>query len=255
MYTILVADDQEQICVGISKLIASVFPQLRLLGSCNCGRDILEILKTDIPDILITDIRMPDISGLDVCKAIRERSQRTKIILISGYKEFEYARQALNFGVAAYLLKPYAPRELVNILTDALELLEKEDAASSALTAKTHSVSGGDYIGDMAQAIIEYIDQNYHNPDLSLTMIAQHFNLNYTYASEIFRSQADVSINDYINNLRIARAKEIIRDNPAATMESIARSVGFSSSTYFGKIFKAKCGQTPSQYKRRLNAL
>ncbi len=255
MYTILVADDQELICSSITALLGELFPQLALLGSCNCGRDVMEILETEIPDILITDIRMPDINGLDVCRHVREKSRRTRIILISAYREFDYAKTALEIAADAYLVKPYAPRELVNALQNAIAALEKEDGAALPPAEPAADSSGDSYIADMSRAIMEYIESNYSNPELSLSMIAKHFNISYTYASYIFKTGSDASFNDFINQVRITRAKEIIRSCPSATLESIAENVGYSSSTYFGKIFKNRCGMTPSQYKRKLNSL
>ncbi len=249
MYTILIADDQEQICAGITALLAETFPQLSLLGSCSCGRDTLKILENQIPDILVTDICMPDINGLDICQQIRKHTQRTQIILISGYKEFNYAKTAVDIGATAYLVKPYAPRELINALQRAISNLEKEYTTQhrESMTSLTGS--------NLSSAIIAYVEKNYSDPDLSLGKIAKYFNINYTYASEIFTSETSVSLNDFINDIRIAHAKDIIQSSPHINLNAIARSVGYRSASYFGRIFKSRCGMPPSQYKRKLNLL
>ncbi len=253
MYTIMIADDHEQICAGIAALLEETFPQLSLLGSCSCGRDMLTILENQIPDILITDIRMPDINGLDVCKQIREQNQKTQIILISGYKEFNYAKTAVDIGAMAYLVKPYAPRELIGAIQRAINNLDKEYFAGS----NAHFRAGVSFLNgtELSSAIIAYVEKNYSDPDLSLGKIAKHFNINYTYASEIFTSETSASLNDFMNEIRISHAKEIIQSSPHINLDTIARRVGYRSASYFGKIFKSRCGMTPSQYKRKLNLL
>lgn len=123
MYSIIVADDQKMICDGLERLIKQEFPDLNLIGSYNCGRDLMPVLKKHIPDIIITDIIMPDISGLDICKYIRQFSSSTQIILISGYKEFEYAQKAIEYNVLQYLVKPYSTRKLVDAVRSAVSNL------------------------------------------------------------------------------------------------------------------------------------
>ncbi len=248
MYTVLIADDYDAICNGIAELIRELFPQLKIIGVCSYSEDILRILETEVPDIIITDIRMPDINGLEICKSIRKTSSRTKIILISGYKEFEYAKQAVDLGAMAYLVKPYPPRELVHVISRAIQELEIADSSAQPVWTNVQEQT-------LSASIIQFLEKNYSNPELSLGMVAKHFNVNYTYASEVFAEEVGVSINAFINNLRCLRAIDLMRCSPDYTMEQIATSVGYSNSSYFSKIFKSKYGVTPSQYRKNVNVL
>ena len=155
MYTIVIADDSKIILNGITSLIKQVFPELHIIGAYDNGNSLSECLKSVTPDILITDICMPGINGIDVCYALRKKSSKTQIILISGYKEFEYAKKAIEFNALNYLVKPYPPQKLVDIIKSAIELLD--DSRKTFVLKNTNN-----YFNEW-EKLREYVYQIYHN--------------------------------------------------------------------------------------------
>ena len=133
MYTVLVADDQERICNGLAGLIGQ-FLDLKLIGAYRNGTDVLNAIKRQTPDILITDIHMPGADGLEICQCVRAHSDATQIILISGYKKFEYARDAIRYNVRSYLVKPYALELLLDAIRDAVRILNARQTHARSLT-------------------------------------------------------------------------------------------------------------------------
>ena len=131
MISVYIADDEAWITIGLKKLIQKSGLPFEVIGEAHNGVTTLEDIKTLKPDVLFTDIRMPGLSGLEVMSYISEHQFATKVVLISGYAEFEYARQAMLCGAFDYLLKVLVktPDDLEHFLMD--ELNEIPTVASS----------------------------------------------------------------------------------------------------------------------------
>lgn len=126
MLKIMIVDDEEIICRSIAALITQEAPHLQLIGTCLDGVEAYHMILDETPDIVITDIRMPGISGLELIERIRRTSLHTHFIVLSGYGEFEYARQAMKSGVHHYLLKPCSDQELIDSLRQVEDECVKE---------------------------------------------------------------------------------------------------------------------------------
>ena len=109
-YTFLIADDESVEREGLSFLLTRRGYPIRILEAVN-GEQALEIVSREPVDVLITDIRMPFMDGLELARRIRERDARMKILVCTAYGEFEYAQKAISSGVTAYLLKPVQREE------------------------------------------------------------------------------------------------------------------------------------------------
>ena len=117
MISVYIADDEVWITIGLKKLIQKSGLPFEVIGEAHNGVTTLEDIKTLKPDVLFTDIRMPGLSGLEVMSYISEHQFATKVVLISGYAEFEYARQAMLCGAFDYLLKPIQQETLNKTLS------------------------------------------------------------------------------------------------------------------------------------------
>ena len=130
MLKILIVDDEPDICELIHKLIDWKELGLLSLGSCQNGIDAMEIILRQKPDVVITDIQMPGMTGLSLIEKACKQNLQTKFIVISGYREFEYAQQAIRYGVEDYLLKPISKTDLNLVLKRLIQesgvTLEKE---------------------------------------------------------------------------------------------------------------------------------
>lgn len=126
MIKIIVADDEEPILKSIIRNIDWTALQLELLGTASNGKQVLEIMETRLPDILITDIAMPLMTGLELAKYIHENSLPVKVIFLSGHQEFDYARQGIRYNVNNYLLKPCEKNSLNQLLSQLIQECIKE---------------------------------------------------------------------------------------------------------------------------------
>lgn len=155
---VLIVDDEFRIGTLINKLIHWDEFNLECVDVVDNGEKAFEIIQSDrCPDIVLTDIRMPKISGLDLIRMTREHHRDVKFIVISGYKEFEYAQQALQYGVEDYLLKPINEEELNHVMRKISEKLSVQWESAIEQKAFKETVSESRYIikRDFLKNIIE----------------------------------------------------------------------------------------------------
>ncbi|HHW31700.1 MAG TPA: response regulator [Clostridiaceae bacterium] len=116
MINVMIVDDEVDILYGAQMIIDWNKLGFNLCGLCNNSYEALEVFRRNLPDIVITDIRMPDIDGLTLAKLIKQECNDTKVIILSGYDDFNYAKTAISIGVSGYLLKPLDEIELSILL-------------------------------------------------------------------------------------------------------------------------------------------
>lgn len=131
---VIVMDDEEKVCSLVCALILWDELGLELVGTAGDGLEGLELIKKTNPDILITDIRMPSLDGLELIKEAKKINPSLQVIIISGYRQFDYAKKAIKFGVSDYLLKPIKQKELLNALKKMVQIYNDKQNYSNYLT-------------------------------------------------------------------------------------------------------------------------
>jgi two-component system, response regulator YesN len=126
MYTVLLVDDEHYDLEGLKQLVPWSDLRLRIVGAVHSGSQALSVIEQTNVDILITDVMMPRMSGLELAIQVKERLPSTKIIFLSGYQEFEFARKAIELSAAGYILKPMNDDDLVRVLTGVVQHLDRE---------------------------------------------------------------------------------------------------------------------------------
>ena len=126
MYRIIIADDEPLIIRGLKKMMEWGKMDTEVVGEAEDGEQLLNLLDTLEPDIIISDISMPEKTGLDVLKEINKRKLKIKVIFLSGFQEFSYAKEAVTYGAVDYLLKPVSVEELENAINRAKDQIVQE---------------------------------------------------------------------------------------------------------------------------------
>ncbi len=134
MVKVFLVEDEFIVRNGIKKSIAWEDEGMTFAGEAGDGELAFPLIKKTKPDILITDIKMPFMNGIELSEAVHKILPDTKIVILSGYGEFEYAQQAINIGIEKYLLKPISSAKLLEALRDVAQKIEKEKAASALKT-------------------------------------------------------------------------------------------------------------------------
>jgi len=259
MINVMIVDDEEMIRLGMQKIVTKLDLPIHIVGSYGNGIDAwsrIDGMASGELDVLITDIKMPFLGGLQLIERVRSKLPHIAIVVLSGFSEFEYARTALRYGVREYLLKPVDKRQLHHILSKLLEerLAERaEDAARPGASAVPASAEAGacrPEDGDhyMVEHIRNLLDKTYDQP-LDLDKLAQSAGMSASYLSRLFRQKTSRTMTEYVIHLRIERAKELLVGNPTLKNYEISQLVGYHDPVYFNKLFKKEVGVTPKDYK------
>lgn len=130
MYTVVIADDEKLICDGIQSVIHSAMPELEIMQIFYEGTMLYEYLDTNEPDILLLDIEMPGKTGLDIAELVYERHYKSRVIIITAYPDFEYAKKAIDYGVNAFLTKPFTSGQLVDAVQKAISHMNQHNTSA-----------------------------------------------------------------------------------------------------------------------------
>jgi two-component system, response regulator YesN len=230
---ILIVDDEPLILKGLVKIVEEVAPAGSDICSAFNSPEALENMKRFMPDVAITDINMPEMNGFELIQEARREGLCDRFIILTGYDDFEYVRQALRSGVVDYLLKPLDRDEIAVLLSRVLEELP----AASYPEYTRH-----------AERILAYLQVNYMN-DLSLDHLAERMRLHPNYISSLFKKETGDTFVNYLNSLRIREAQKLLKSQSHLTVEAISRQVGFDTKHYFAKVFKKYAGMPPGAYR------
>lgn len=265
MFKVLIIDDEEIIREGLRVAVDWGSMDCTLVGEAEDGDDGFELVKTLKPDIIFTDIRMPGLNGLDMILKIKELKHECRIIILTGFRDFEYAQEAVRLGAFRLLLKPTKEDELISTIKEAAKELKKLKSEHEALKnlqkiAKERyglSKSDEDHLpeGDNDTTNSKYLvnkalatmKSNY-NKDLSLKSVSDELYISTWHLCKVLKKETGSTFVDILNEIRIEEAKKFL-DEPKYKVYEVANMVGFSDIPYFTKLFKKTTGFKPLEYK------
>jgi two-component system, response regulator YesN len=252
MLNLLVVDDEPLILAGLSAIIRNANTPFQQVETANDGIEALDKLKSFQPHLIITDIHMPEMSGLEFIKLAKENNLCHRFIILTGYDEFDYARQAIRFHVLDYLLKPVDKEELVSILEEAARAIEMEiEEPITEAEDESRAFAGlldNDKYSDQMIKVLNYIHKHY-GQDLSLEQAAMHIGLSPSYLSAMFKKESGINFVPYLHSCRVAKAQQLMNEQPKLPLDKVASLVGYENPRHFFKVFKKYSGLTPGKYR------
>jgi two-component system, response regulator YesN len=243
MYSVLIIDDEESVRIGLGMLINWQDYGFEVTNSADNGLSALQYLETQHYDVVITDIRMPEMDGLALIEKISTSFYPAQIIIISGYRDFEYAKKAIEYGVINYILKPINEDVLIDTLSRIKKKLDVHDTK-----APDHELFLKASDSKAAMARIENFIRCNCCKKISLLSIAKEFNYSPAYLGRCFKVFASMSFRDYLISQRLNKSAELIA-RTKMRIYTVATEVGFEDINYFCKLFKKRFGMTPSAFR------
>lgn len=244
-YDVIIAEDEELILNNLIQKVSS-HPKFKVVGTAQTGAAALALVKKKKPALLITDIRMPVMDGIELLFQAREACPDTKFIIISGFSDFEYAREAIHLRVYDYLLKPVSQEDITNILTRLQKDLELE-------AENYQSYFSGDYThtspSKIAQLLHEFISTHYKDP-IDFKMVSHTMNYSQSYLTKVFIQEYKCTPTKCLNQIRLQKACSLLLYNPELTINQIAELTGYEDQGYFSRTFKKNMGISPLQYRK-----
>jgi YesN/AraC family two-component response regulator len=257
---LLIADDEEIIRNGLLSIKWEEL-DVHVVGAVSNGFDAMEILQGDIIDILLTDIRMPGIDGLELAQFVHKYELCTRVILLSGYSDFEYARKGIKYNVVQYILKPSKPEEIigaVKLASGQVETRRQADMRLRLLEAELGKRQlvmddGGFILGEIRHSsivdkIIDYIAGNFRR-QISLSSMSLNLSFSTIYLSRVIKNATGFTFLEVVNAMRLDAVAAELREG-SLSLEDIGESVSIHGPRYLSQIFRKYYGKSPSEYKK-----
>jgi YesN/AraC family two-component response regulator len=243
MYRVFIADDEKEIRRGLANFFPWNMLGYEVAGQAENGKEALDFIVNNpsLVDVLLTDIKMPLMNGIELVRELLQRGINIKVVFLSAYSDFEYARKGLKLGVVDYALKPTEYNNLIQTFERIARMLDGERGE-----APERPGEAAGYHGKLVHAVKQYVKINY--ADTNLNLAARHVNLSPSYLSTIFREVTGSTFSDYLLSLKMENAAKMIMDIDQKTYE-VSEKVGYASSKNFTRAFKKYFGMSPREYR------
>lgn len=253
MYRVLIADDEQGIRTGLKVLVDWQELGFAIVEEAENGQEALGKMKNGKIDVLFTDIRMPEMDGLELIKTVRAEYPGCRIIIISAYTDFSYVKTAMTLGARNYLLKPVNEEELEQAFLELRKELDLDRISNIKAEAGLRQICMDacrmeKNSGSIIMQIKDYIEENY-SKDINIKSISKQFSYNPCYIGRFYAQHEGMSIKEYINKCRIRNACILVLEG-RLKMSDIASITGFSGMNKFYSAFKAVVGCTPMEYRK-----
>lgn len=242
MLKVLIVEDEEMIRKGIVLTVDWAALDCVVVGEATNGVQGLEAARRLEPSLIITDLKMPQMDGIEMLTALRAEGCTAYVIILTAYDNFAYAQSALRLGAVDYLLKPFHDGDLENAVN---RIQQRRQPAAEATPI------GAARKGDKSKYVLEamdYISKHYNEPDISVGTVAQSLNISEGYLSHTFKKETDYTLLNYLTRYRIHKAMELLKDCRVKVYE-VAEQVGYRDIAYFSATFKKYAGISPSEYQ------
>ncbi|MDD4369247.1 MAG: response regulator [Oscillospiraceae bacterium] len=278
MYKVIIVDDEEPIVRGLTQLLPWESNGCQVAGTAADGRQALELIRREKPDILFTDIAMPGMDGLSLIAALRSEFPELQIAILSGYPQFSFAQRAIELGVSGYIIKPSRMSELEAVLQKMVGQLKQLEAAgqpaAQAVTgAADHTPAAGprqvaasreqgtepetappDPAAEASNFVLSqaraYMAQHYAER-LTLPEVAAAVYVSQWHLSKLISRYTGQSFYDLLNRIRLKEACRLLAD-PSLSIAEVGERVGFADAAHFSKIFKKYQQISANTYRNQL---
>lgn len=253
MYKVVVVEDETITRRGIVLTVNWASLNCVLAGEAANGEEGAALISRLSPDLVVTDVKMPRMDGVEMIEQLRKEGCRARFIILTAHSDFKYAQSALRMGVSDYLLKPLkdgdledaiakiTAREQYNTLNNPVP--SQPDAAILQFSLERHGKS------KYVEEAIQYI-RAHHQEDITISTVAAFMEISEGYLSRMFKKETDYTFTNYLTYYRIRLAMNLLKDCRVKVYE-VADKVGYSDTAYFSAQFKKIVGMSPSEYQDR----
>ncbi|MCL2864890.1 MAG: response regulator [Lachnospiraceae bacterium] len=237
MYQLLIVDDEKKILEGISEIFPWNNIGFEVVGKFTKAKAALAFLENHPVDVVMTDISMPDMNGLELAKALKKYPDLI-IVIFSSYSDYQYMREAITLEIQDYLLKPINYDKLSSCFEKIKTLLDEKFSINRN--------TDGSYYGKILKKVDDYLSNHFR--DGSLIEAAELVGLSPNYLSKIYKENKGVSFSESLTKIRMQQAGEMLND-PTHKSYEIAYYVGYDSPKNFTRAFKSYYKVTPRDYR------
>lgn len=250
-YSVLVVDDNPDLTDFLKKSLGEYFKRVIIASD---GVEALQLTKSHVPDIIVSDVMMPRMNGYELCKNIKEdiTISHIPIVLLTARDDKQSQLSGYKNGADAYLTKPFEVEMLMEIIRNRLKNREsiKKRYLNTGLVPAPEESTFSQADETFLLKLNKIIQENLDNSNLDVTLICKEIGMSRASLYNKLKALTDMGANDYINKFRMEKAITLITHTDMSFTE-ITEKIGFTTSRYFSTAFKQYTGETPTQYKER----
>ena len=251
---IMIVEDETFVREGIVSILQSGLTIPFRLNSCADAREAMSVSEFSHPDLVITDIEMPDTDGLELIRQMKAANYCDSFIILSGHDNFDYARNALRYGVSDYLLKPVDKEELINAIRKIYEsrYLNKEMDGSARPFREIPFLAWDMSLESMPASlrrIIGYMSKNYMN-DISQKTISEALFFHPSYISSLINKYTGHNFGYLLDYIRIRRGAELLLGEPDMSISEVSVLVGYNNERRLYAAFQKYLNMTPGDFRK-----
>jgi two-component system, response regulator YesN len=250
LHKVLIVEDEHFERRALKFLVNKYFSEkIEVVGEACNGEEGVDKALTLKPHIILMDISMPIMDGLQASERIKKEDKNTEIIILTAYNYFEYAKRGIKIGVSDYLSKPFSNEEFLNSINETIKKIEDRKTDSAEQDNELDlEMWGNKNINNIkiVETAKKYIKMNY-NKEISLEDIANYVSVSSNYFSRIFSKTEGITYKDYLTNLRMEKAKQLLKEGRKSIKE-ISIEVGYIDQNYFSRVFKKYCNKSPKSF-------
>lgn len=264
MYKVIIVDDEPIIVRGLESAINWEQFGCSVVGTAGNGIEGMEIIRKEKPDILISDICMPGMDGLCMIAALKSEFPNMEVTILTGYRDFDYAQEAIRLGVCRFLLKPSKMEEIQEALEVMIGNLNNNLTENSQVShilevseeaVDTEENQDVEIVDNAASSFIVknalvYIEHNYRDR-LKLADVADNVYVSQWHLSKLLNRFTGQNFSEILNNVRMEEAKKLL-ENPSLRIGDIAEEVGFLDMAHFSRVFKKQVGVSANEYRNTI---
>lgn len=270
MFGVVIIDDEPIIVRGLVQTVKWENWNCRIVGTAENGAEGISLIRELQPDIVITDISMPKMSGLDMIAGFKSEFPWIQVSILTGFRDFDYIQEALRLGVCGFLLKPSKMKELEEALDEMTERLKKNQQRNEEVKIYSQALKQENdeeqidkpepemddllYSSQASSFIVknavEYIQAHYAET-LRLVDVADKIYVSQWHLSKLLNKHTGKNFSEILNGIRIDRAKQLLKD-PSLRIGDIAEEVGFLDMAHFSRVFKKQEGISAGEYRNKI---
>lgn len=247
MYKVVIVDDETIIVEGLRRVVDWGSFGCEVVSTASDAAEGARVIRACHPDILFTDIKMPNEDGLTMLAGLKAEFPNLQVTVLTGYRDFDYAQKAIHLGVCRFLLKPSRMDELEEAVRAMVANLDRLGG-----TAPPSQETGEDPAADTANSFVARQAQGYiaahYAEKLSLQDVADHCYVSQWHLSKLLHKHLDQNFYDILNGVRIQKAKELLQE-PSLRISDIAERVGYADTAHFSRVFKKSEGVSANEWR------
>ena len=249
---VLVVEDEEEIQSYLKSELSDEYK----VDTCNNGREAYDFILRDAPDLVISDIMMPEMDGLTLCHKLKQNTNinHVPIVLLTAKSKPEDTLEGMETGADAYIVKPFNTELLKKTIANLIanrRLLRNKFSGAQQQEDKIDKISMKSNDEILMNKIMKVVNEHLDDPELNVEMLAAEVGLSRVHVHRKLKELTNLSTRDFIKNIRLQQAATLLTQDQKLTISEIAYATGYSNLSHFSSSFREKYGMSPKEYMNK----